>query len=129
LSEEEFGNTEGLDDWNLVDDGLESVFRAGSYDGAAWIVAAVAAVANDLDHHPDMDVRYPDQVWIRTTTHATSGLTTRDIDLAKVVSELARQAGATAEPIKNRTRPNTEPAADDAQPGQPEANGDGPQIS
>jgi 4a-hydroxytetrahydrobiopterin dehydratase len=39
-------------------------------------------------------VRYPGRVRVSLTTHATGGLTTADVDLAREVSRLAREHGA-----------------------------------
>ena len=50
------------------------------------------------DHHPDIDVRYPDLVRVLLYTHAVGALTTTDVDLARTISAIAADAGATAEP-------------------------------
>lgn len=83
----------GLDDWELRNDALHADFRAGSFPAAAALVVAIADAAEAIDHHPDIDVRYPDHVRVMLSTHVTHGITTHDIDLARAISKLATMAG------------------------------------
>jgi 4a-hydroxytetrahydrobiopterin dehydratase len=95
----EFATLEGLDDWRFVLGGIHATFRAGSFQAAAALVGAIAAAADAADHHPDLDVRYPDVVRVSLSTHATGGLSMHDVELARQISTLAEQAGAGAEPL------------------------------
>jgi len=81
----------GLDDWQLADGAIRADFRAGSFTAAAALVPLIADAAERLDHHPDIDVRYPDHVVVVTTTHVTHGLTTHDTDLARIISALVAE--------------------------------------
>lgn len=94
VTAEEFARLPGLDDWQLHDGVLHADFRAGSFTAAAALVPAIADAAEAIDHHPDVEVRYPDHVQVRLTTHATGGLTTHDTDLARAISDIAGRAGA-----------------------------------
>lgn len=98
VTADEFASLDGLADWRYVLGEIQAHFRAGSFEGAAALIGAIAAAAERADHHPDVDLRYPDRVRVACTTHATGGLSTADVDLARVVSALARDAGASAEP-------------------------------
>jgi len=98
ISPADFSALEGLDDWRVVLSGIHANFRAGSFGAAAALVTQIAAAADELVHHPDIDVRYPDRVHVYLTTHATGGLTTLDVDLARVISAAALASSATAEP-------------------------------
>ncbi|MCY7297660.1 MAG: 4a-hydroxytetrahydrobiopterin dehydratase, partial [Ilumatobacteraceae bacterium] len=80
ISPADFSALEGLDDWRVVLSGIHANFRAGSFGAAAALVTQIAAAADELVHHPDIDVRYPDRVHVYLTTHATGGLTTLDVD-------------------------------------------------
>lgn len=97
VTPDEFATLDGLADWRVVVGTVGATFRAGSYTGAAALVSAITDAAERLEHHPDIDVRYPDRVRVIVTTHATGGLTTLDVDLAREVSALAAAAGATSE--------------------------------
>lgn len=83
-----------------VDDALATL-PGWTYDGAALrltvtlptfrdavaYVAAVAEVAEELDHHPDIDVRYRD-VTLACWTHTTGGVTDKDVALARRLATL-----------------------------------------
>ncbi len=97
LTPDEFATLDGLADWRVVLGTIGATFRAGSYTASAALVSAITDAAERLQHHPDIDVRYPDRVRVIFTTHATGGLTTLDVDLAREVSRLAATAGATSE--------------------------------
>jgi 4a-hydroxytetrahydrobiopterin dehydratase len=53
-------------------------------------------------HHPDVELRYPGRVHVLLTTHATGGLTTLDVDVARAISAAAALAGASADPSSTR---------------------------
>ena len=59
-------------------------FRLGSFAAIADFVRDVITSSDRLDHHPDLDIRYPDRVTVRLTTHAIGGLSTLDADLADI---------------------------------------------
>jgi 4a-hydroxytetrahydrobiopterin dehydratase len=86
-------------DWRYLLGRLEATFNAGSFEHAAQFTLAVAAAAERADHHPDVDVRYPDRVHVALTTQAAGGaVTDADVALAGTISELAAAAGVTSEP-------------------------------
>lgn len=93
----------GLADWRYQLNAILATFRAGSFPDAAAFVSAGADLAESHDHHPDIDVRYPDRVIVRLTTHAAGGLTTRDADLARDLSTLAAERGLATEPLAVQT--------------------------
>ncbi len=89
---------EGMGDWRVVLRTAEAHFRAPSFPAAGRLVGAIADAAEAADHHPDVSLRYPGVVRVALTTHATGGLSTHDLDLARHISQLAADAGAVAEP-------------------------------
>jgi 4a-hydroxytetrahydrobiopterin dehydratase len=89
VSAEEFAELDGFDDWSLDNGRIEAAFDLPSFTRAGALVAAIANAADALDHHPDVDLRYPARVRVMLTTHATGGLTTHDVDLAREISRLA----------------------------------------
>jgi 4a-hydroxytetrahydrobiopterin dehydratase len=93
-----FAALDGLEDWRFLFEAIHADFRAGSFPAAASLVAALAEAAEGAQHHPDIDVRYPDHVRVVLSTHATGGVTTLDVELAREISTLAARAGATPEP-------------------------------
>jgi len=88
----------GLADWRYGLASIQATFRAGSFPAATAFANAVAELAERHQHHPDIDVRYPDRVIVRLTTHDVEDLTTHDADLARAVSEIASAQGVASEP-------------------------------
>ncbi|CAB4587129.1 MAG: pterin-4-alpha-carbinolamine dehydratase [Actinobacteria bacterium] len=98
LSADEFAALDGLDDWRVLLGAIHATFRAPSYPAAAQLAVAFAEAAEQAAHHPDIEIRYPGRLHVLLTTHATGGLTTLDVEVARTYSALAAAAGATSEP-------------------------------
>ena len=98
LSPSAFAGAYGLPDWRIVVQTVEARFRVPSFRAAAELAVRIAAVADEHDHHPDIDIRYPGLVRVVLTTHASGGLTELDAALAARISALAAGADATADP-------------------------------
>lgn len=94
----EFAQMEALDDWRFVLGAIRADFVAPSFPAAAELVVSITEAAERAVHHPDIDVRYPGRVRVLLTTHATGGLTTLDVDLAREISLLAAAGDATPVP-------------------------------
>jgi 4a-hydroxytetrahydrobiopterin dehydratase len=68
---------------------LALVVKAPSFPGAVRLVERVAADAEELDHHPDIDLRWR-TVCFRFATHSAGGVTQLDVELARrVLAEVA----------------------------------------
>jgi 4a-hydroxytetrahydrobiopterin dehydratase len=96
----QFAFTDGLEDWRVVLRTAEAHFAAPSFPAAGRLVAAIAHAAEAADHHPDVSLTYPGRVRVTLTTHAVDGLSTHDVELARRISQLAADAGATADPLR-----------------------------
>jgi 4a-hydroxytetrahydrobiopterin dehydratase len=94
----EFDRADGVDDWRFVLGMIVAEFVLPTFPAGAALVSAIADAAESAGHHPDVELTYPGRVRVQLTTHAVDGLTTRDLDLARRISALAREAGATAHP-------------------------------
>lgn len=93
----------GLPDWRYRLGGLVTVYKAPTAAAALELIAAVGRIAEDKNHHPDLDWRY-NRVFIRFSSHdAGSEVTPRDVEAAAAVSDAAAGAGAQAEPGLYRT--------------------------
>ncbi|WP_426996422.1 4a-hydroxytetrahydrobiopterin dehydratase [Pseudarthrobacter sp. N5] len=92
-----------LPDWRYRLGGLVTVFKAPTAAGALELIAAVGRIAEEKNHHPDVDWRY-NRVFVRFTSHdAGTEVTSRDVRAATAVSDAAAKTGATAEPALYRT--------------------------
>src|SRR4051812_42168400 len=79
-----------LPGWHLVAETttLQREFEFRNFSEAFGFMSAVALHAEKLQHHPTWTNSY-NKVTIWLTTHSVSGLTQRDIDLARLISEAA----------------------------------------
>jgi pterin-4a-carbinolamine dehydratase len=77
-----------MDGWEERDNALVREFSFDGFGEAITFVNRVAALAEEADHHPDIDVRYS-KVTLRWSTHSEGGITERDEALARRSSELA----------------------------------------
>jgi 4a-hydroxytetrahydrobiopterin dehydratase len=87
----------GLADWRKLAQALHARFLTGNFAAGLAFVTAVAEVAEEAGHHPDVTLTYP-FVDIRLVSHDVSWVTGRDLDLARRISEIARERDVPAEP-------------------------------
>ncbi|MFH5823980.1 4a-hydroxytetrahydrobiopterin dehydratase [Georgenia sp. AZ-5] len=99
LSAAEVQARDGLHDWRVVARRLHGTFRTGTMVRGIELVRRIGDLAEELDHHPDMDVRYF-RVHVVLTTHDAGGLTENDVTLARRISALAAELGIEAEPAR-----------------------------
>lgn len=72
--------------WRYSRKRLRLVRRWGTFKDAIAFVNRVARLAQELDHHPDMDVRYT-VVRLTLWTHDVGGVTSRDFELVEALSK------------------------------------------
>jgi len=90
-----------LEDWRLMFSALHARFETGDFATGLALVNQIGAAAEEMDHHPDLELSYP-RVDVRLTSHDVGGVTRRDIDLARRISDLAGSLGAKAAPAATR---------------------------
>jgi 4a-hydroxytetrahydrobiopterin dehydratase len=82
LSESEIGQRLArLPGWERLGREIRRTFSFGDFKAALAFVNRVGELAEDLNHHPDIDIRYS-RVTLSLTTHDAGGLTARDFELA-----------------------------------------------
>ena len=86
---------EGLDGWRKVLNKLVVRFATGDFNTGAALVARIAEVADEANHHPDVDLRYP-HLTVSLMSHDVDAITARDVRLARRISDLAAGAGVAA---------------------------------
>ncbi len=89
--------SELLDDWRILFSTLHARFETGDFATGVRLVEGIGAAADEMNHHPDIDLSYP-RVDVRLTSHDVGGVTLRDVRLARTISDLAGRLGATARP-------------------------------
>jgi 4a-hydroxytetrahydrobiopterin dehydratase len=99
ITARQFRESEGVADWRVLADGAYTFFRTESFSAGSRLVGAIPEIPDIDDHHPDVDLRR-DGVTVRliTITDDYFGMSRRDVDLARRISALAREQGATADP-------------------------------
>jgi len=83
---------EGLRGWAHLVGGLQTRIDTGTFATGLSVVTAIGAAAEELGHHPDLDLR-PGHVDVRLTSHDEHGITARDVQLARAVTAIADDAG------------------------------------
>ena len=77
-----------LSRWSQDGDTLTREIEASSFLAGIRLVQHVAEVAEELDHHPDIDIRYT-TLRFTLATHSEGGITAKDLDLAGRIDRLA----------------------------------------
>lgn len=87
------GVTEGLgtldEAWSGDPTGIRRQAELPSFLSAIAVVDQVAAVAEELDHHPDIDIRWR-TLTFALATHSAGGVTAKDFALATRIDEIVR---------------------------------------
>ncbi len=74
--------------WSRHESSLTSMFTAPSFLLAIDFVNTVAVIAEGLDHHPDIDIRW-NKVIFALSTHSAGGITSLDFELAIAIDAAA----------------------------------------
>ena len=76
-----------MDGWACEDGAVVRTFRFHDFVHAVDFVNRLAEVAEQRQHHPDIDIRY-NKVTLRLSTHSAGGVTQQDLDLAGALERL-----------------------------------------
>lgn len=102
ISPARFSEAEGVDDWRVLWWQAFALFRTKNFATGLRLVNEIGRLAEEADHHPDLNFRYG-VLEVRLATHATMSLTDADLDLAQKISAAARDLGVAADPVAIRT--------------------------
>jgi 4a-hydroxytetrahydrobiopterin dehydratase len=72
----------GLEGWELIGDEIVKQYAWSGFGEALAFANRVAALAEQVDHHPDILIQY-NRVTLTLTSHDAQGLTERDFALAR----------------------------------------------
>jgi 4a-hydroxytetrahydrobiopterin dehydratase len=78
--------------WRRDGDELVKIYTGGAFADALAYVNAVAALAEAVNHHPDIEIRW-NRVTLRLSTHDAGGLTQADLSLARQIDALPMPPG------------------------------------
>ena len=77
-----------LSAWSQQGDTITREVSASSFLAGISLVQRVAEAAEELNHHPDIDIRWR-TVTFRLSTHSEGGITEHDLTLARKIDSLA----------------------------------------
>jgi 4a-hydroxytetrahydrobiopterin dehydratase len=78
--------------WEYEDGQITARFATGDFATGLQLVNRIGASAEEANHHPDVTLTYP-EVTVALTSHDVDGVTTRDVELARVIGEHAAAVG------------------------------------
>jgi 4a-hydroxytetrahydrobiopterin dehydratase len=78
----------GLDGWTLEGKAIRKQFTFQDFPEAVLFVSALVPGAEEVDHHPDIEIHYK-RVILSYTTHDEGGLTKKDLDGAAMAEAVA----------------------------------------
>jgi 4a-hydroxytetrahydrobiopterin dehydratase len=104
ITPDQFHAAGGVEDWRVLGEGACAYFLTGSFAAGARFVDAISALPNLEGGHPDVDLRH-DGVTVRLITYEDDyfGISTRDVELARAISAIAREQGLAADPSAVQT--------------------------
>ena len=73
--------------WHLIAGKLIKTVVCDDFVSALAFVGEVGRLAEEADHHPDIDIRYS-KVTVRLSTHSEGGLTDLDFEVAEKIDTL-----------------------------------------
>lgn len=77
-----------LEGWTREGDAIVKEFKLDDFQGSVDFINRLTPVAEDMNHHPDLQVSW-NKVTVSITTHSEGGLTENDFELAKSIDPLA----------------------------------------
>ncbi len=92
-ADEVASNLDKLNGWTGDSTEIRRSYAAPDFPAAITLVGAVADHAEQLNHHPDMDIRWR-TVHFTVSTHSAGGVTALDFDLARRIDTAAEAVGA-----------------------------------
>ncbi len=84
-----------LDGWSGGTASISRTVSLPTFLAAINVVDRVAVVAEDMDHHPDIDIRWR-KLTFTCATHSAGGVTDRDLTLARRIDEIVADASGPA---------------------------------
>jgi 4a-hydroxytetrahydrobiopterin dehydratase len=73
--------------WSGDVDGIRRTAEQPTFRDAVAAITRIADVAEELDHHPDVDLRWR-TLHLTLSTHSAGGVTANDLELARRIDAL-----------------------------------------
>lgn len=82
----------GLAGWSGDPAGITRTVELADFPEAIAVVDRVAVAGEEMDHHPDIDIRWR-TLTFRCVTHSVGGVTRRDLELARRIDDIVGSVG------------------------------------
>lgn len=76
-----------------VGEHLAGAYTTADFASAVRLLDAIAVVADEADHHPDVRLGWG-RVEFELSSHDVGGVTSRDLELARRIGDIAEEQGA-----------------------------------
>jgi 4a-hydroxytetrahydrobiopterin dehydratase len=76
--------------WAVVDEKLHKEYKFADFIHAFGFMATAALAIEKMEHHPEWFNVY-NRVTVDLTTHDAKGITSKDVDLAKLLDQFSRK--------------------------------------
>ena len=88
LTDEEIGRQLGdLPDWTREGDAIVATLTAPDFPAAIALVRDAADEAEQMNHHPDIDIRWR-TLNLTLSTHSAGRVTDKDVTLAREIDQI-----------------------------------------
>jgi 4a-hydroxytetrahydrobiopterin dehydratase len=81
----------GMNGWERSGDAIVKQFDNGDFKGSVDFVNRLTPEAEDMNHHPDLEISWK-TVTVTITTHSEGGLTGNDFELARRIENVGSRA-------------------------------------
>jgi len=78
-----------LPGWSRRGDTLTKTYTFEKFAEGIAFIGRVAKIADEMDHHPDIDIRYT-KILMSLSTHDAGGITQSDLTLAERIEGVVR---------------------------------------
>jgi 4a-hydroxytetrahydrobiopterin dehydratase len=102
ITPRQFHESDGVEDWRVLWSVAFATYRTRDFATGLRLVNRIGELAEALDHHPDVNLRYG-IVEVRLVTHSSWSLTDLDLTLAQQIATAAAELGVAADPEHTRT--------------------------
>jgi 4a-hydroxytetrahydrobiopterin dehydratase len=92
-ADEVAANLAEVPDWSGDTSGITRTAALPSFLTAITVVDRVAEVAEQMDHHPDIDIRWRNLTFA-CATHSAGGVTAKDFELARQIDQIVAAVSA-----------------------------------
>jgi len=77
-----------LNEWSLEGSSIQKTFDFNTFKEAVTFVNNISEIAEEENHHPDINIRFT-SVSVFLTTHSAKGLTEKDFSVARKIDQIS----------------------------------------